>query len=110
MSLSSSASPPLLDLQGLLAGIRWRRRTWSSLALFGFMASSLMVVLFPPAPAAVVRLLIVHETGQGGTDAIKSDLAILDTTRIAAQAVERLGTGERPEDLLADYTATSLAS
>lgn len=101
---------PLLDLQGLLAGVRRHRRIWASMGVLGFVTGALFVVLFPAPPAAVTRVLVVHEDGQGGSEAIKSDLALLETTRIAADAVERLGTDERPSVFLSSFDAQSVAN
>ncbi|WP_300015993.1 polysaccharide biosynthesis protein [Pseudonocardia sp.] len=55
-------------------------------------------------------MLIVHEEGQSNTsEGNASDLALLDTSRIAAAAIESLGTGERPEEFRAGVVASSLA-
>jgi hypothetical protein len=111
MKGSSNAHEPLLDLQGLLAGIRWHRRWWVSLALLGFLAGAALVVLFPAPPTAVMRILVVHEAGRAGDpDLIETDLALLDTRRIAADAIARLGSDERPESFRAGFTAESISS
>lgn len=112
MTGTSAAPPPepLLDLPRLLSGIRWRRRRWMSLAVLGLLGGALLVVLAPPAPTAVTRLLIVHEddNASNSQSLLETELALLETTRTAAAALDRLGSDERPEDFLKDYTGTIL--
>lgn len=90
------AQDSLLDLPRLVAGVRWRRRLWVSVALVGMLAGAL-IGLFP-SHTAVARVLIVHETelGDGGS-LMETDVALFETNRIAAAAAERLGIDERPE-------------
>lgn len=107
---TSSTPEPLLDLQRLVAGLRWRRRVWVSIALLGLLAGALLAVLAPPPPTAVVRLLIVHENDQESISAslMETDIAVLETTQIAAAALERINSPEPAEDFLASYTGEGL--
>ncbi len=108
---TAPAPEPLLDLQKLVAGVRWRRRIWVSLAVLGLLAGALLAVLAPPPPTAVARLLIVHESESTGSGQMETDVALLETTRIAAAALGRINaTTERPEDFLKNYEAEGLTA
>ncbi|MGH3903825.1 MAG: Wzz/FepE/Etk N-terminal domain-containing protein [Pseudonocardiaceae bacterium] len=107
---TSSTPEPLLDLQRLVAGIRWRRRIWVSIGLLGLLAGTLLAILVPPPPTAIARLLIVHENDQESVSGslMETDVALLETTQIAAAALERINADERPEDFLKSYTGEGL--
>ncbi|MGH4014551.1 MAG: Wzz/FepE/Etk N-terminal domain-containing protein [Pseudonocardiaceae bacterium] len=107
---TSSTPEPLLDLQRLVAGIRWRRRIWVSIGLLGLLAGALLAVLVPPPPTAVARLLIIHENDQESVSGslMETDVALLETTRIAAATLERINAAERPEDFLKSYAGEGL--
>ncbi|MPY82677.1 MAG: polysaccharide biosynthesis protein [Actinophytocola sp.] len=103
---------PLLDLQQLVVNLRWRKRVWLSCALLGLLAGTLLAVFLPPPPTAVARLLIVHENDQptdGGT-LMETDLALLDTVRIAKTALRKLGSDEDPDRFRKSYEAEGLTN
>ncbi len=107
---TSSTPEPLLDLQRLVAGILWRRRIWVSVGLLGLLAGALLAVLVPPPPTAVARLLIVHENDEESVSGslMETDLALLETTQIAAAALERINAAERPQDFMKSYEGEGL--
>jgi len=109
---SSPPPEPLLDLQRLMVAMRRRRRAWLSAGLLGLLAGMLLAVLLPAQPTAVTRLLIVHEGDQGAPPGslIKTDIALLKTTRIAGAALKRINADSRPEDFVEDYQATALTN
>jgi hypothetical protein len=100
---------PLLDLQGLLAGIRWRRRTWLSVGLLGLLAGALLAVLVPPPATAVARVLVAYDEG-ADSGAMETSVALLETTQVATAALDRLDSAERPEDFLRSYQGEALTS
>ncbi|MPZ64391.1 MAG: polysaccharide biosynthesis protein [Pseudonocardiaceae bacterium] len=104
----SSTPEPLLDLPRLVSGIRWRRRFWVSLGLLGLLVGAVLAVLAPPPPTAVARLLIVHEEESSDSGQMDTDVALLETTRIAAAALQRINAAERPEDFLKSYEGEGL--
>jgi hypothetical protein len=106
------ASEPLLDLPRLVIAIRRGRRLWMAAGLLGLLAGALLTVLLPPTPTAVARLLIVHEGDQPSDDGsfMKTDVALLETTRIAAAALQTLGVNESPDRFLKRYKATGLTN
>lgn len=115
MTTTAATSPtpePLLDLQRLVAGIRWRRRLCGSVALIGLLAGALLAILVPPPPTAVTRLLVVH-VNDNPSDAgsiMETDVAVLQTARIAAAALKAIDADERPESFLADYQGVGLTN
>lgn len=112
MTNSATASQPLVDLQRLVVAIRRKRRFVLTFALVGLLAGMALTVLAPAKPTAVTRLLVVHEQDQptdGGT-LIRTDVALLETTRVAGAALEMLGIAERPEDFLKAYNAAGLTN
>jgi len=106
------AQQPLVDLHPLLVGIRRRRRFWLSLGLLGMLAGAALAVLVPTPPTASTRLLVIHEDDQPSDSGtlIKTDIALLETTRVAGAALRTLGSPERPEDFLRDYTAVAVSN
>ncbi|GAB3583433.1 Wzz/FepE/Etk N-terminal domain-containing protein [Amycolatopsis endophytica] len=103
---------PLLDLQRVLIAIRRRRRLWLSAAVLGLLAGAVLAFLSPTPPTAVTRLLVLHAEdapNDSGT-LIKTDVAILETTRVAEAALRKLGSTEPPERFVKSYTGTGLTN
>ncbi len=100
-----STPEPLLDLEHLAAGIRWRRRTWTSFALLGLFVGVLLTVLFPPLPTAGTRVLIVHADDQQAdrNTLMENDVALCHTSEVAGAALKQINVDERPGDFLAAY-------
>lgn len=109
---TAPAPQPLLDFARLGVAIRGRRRMWVSFALLGMIGGGLVSVLLPTPPAAVTRILVAHEQDQptDGGSLIRTDAALITTTKIAAAALEELGSTQRPEQFLKEYTATGLTN
>ncbi|WP_340557110.1 Wzz/FepE/Etk N-terminal domain-containing protein [Streptomyces sp. GSL17-111] len=103
---------PLLDLQSLVVAVRRRRRLWCSLALLGLLAGAAAAVLLPPPPTAVTKVLVAHEADQPNDPGtlIRTDVALLHTTRIADEALRSLGSPDKPEDFMEDYEGLGLTN
>ncbi|WP_406439958.1 Wzz/FepE/Etk N-terminal domain-containing protein [Streptomyces sp. NBC_01613] len=108
----SSAATHLLDLQALVVAVRRRRRLWCSLALLGFLVGAALAVLRPAPPAAVTKVLVAHEEDQPNDPGtlIRTDVQLLQTTRIADKALQSLDSRELPEDFMRDYRGTGLSN
>ncbi|MBL1112819.1 polysaccharide biosynthesis protein [Streptomyces sp. 110] len=108
----SSAAAPLFDLQGLVVAVRRRRRLWCSMALLGLLVGAAMAVLMPPPPTAVTKVLVAHQEDQPNDTGtlIRTDVALLGTSRIAGQALRSLKSREKPEDFMRDYRGTGLTN
>jgi capsular polysaccharide biosynthesis protein len=102
----------LLDFARLWVAVRRGRRLWVLFALVGLLAGGALTILMPPAPTAVVRILVVHEedSPSDGGMLIRTDVTLMMTTRIAAVALEDLGLNERPEEFLKQYEAIGLTN
>ncbi|MFI1398597.1 Wzz/FepE/Etk N-terminal domain-containing protein [Streptomyces sp. NPDC020681] len=108
----SSAAVPLLDLQALVVAVRRRRRLWCSVALLGLLFGAAVAVLLPPQPTAVTTVLVTHQEDQPNDPGtlIRTDAALLQTTRIAGKALQSLNSPERPEDFMRDYRGIGLTN
>ncbi|MFE0101597.1 Wzz/FepE/Etk N-terminal domain-containing protein [Streptomyces sp. NPDC059009] len=108
----SSAATPLLDLHALVVAVRRRRRLWCSLALLGLLVGAAVAVLRPPPPTAQAKVLVTHQEDQPNDSGtlIRTDVALLGTTRIAGQALRALKSPEKPEDFMKDYRGTGLTN
>ncbi|MFG2129232.1 Wzz/FepE/Etk N-terminal domain-containing protein [Streptomyces sp. NPDC048751] len=109
---SESPAVPLLDLQALVVAVRRRRRLWGALALLGLLAGAAMAVLIPPPPSATTKVLVAHEDDQPNDTGtlIRTDVALLQTTRVADMALKSLESTEKPEDFMRDYRGTGLTN
>ncbi|MFF7047058.1 Wzz/FepE/Etk N-terminal domain-containing protein [Streptomyces griseorubiginosus] len=107
-----SAPTPLLDVQALVVAVRRRRRLWSAMAVLGFLAGLAVAVLLPPAPSATTKVLVAHADDQPNDTGtlIRTDVALLQTTRIADTALKALKSPEKPEDFMKDYRGTGLTN
>lgn len=107
-----SAPTPLLDVQALVVAVRRRRRLWSGMAVLGFLAGLAIAVLLPPAPSATTKVLVAHAEDQPNDTGtlIRTDVALLQTTRIADTALKALKSPEKPEDFMKDYRGTGLTN
>lgn len=108
----SPAVVPLLDVQALVVAVRRRRRLWGALALLGLLAGAAVAVLIPPPPSAMTKVLVAHEDDQPNDTGtlIRTDVALLQTTRVADMALKSLKSSEKPEDFMRDYRGTGLTN
>ncbi|MFB7633171.1 Wzz/FepE/Etk N-terminal domain-containing protein [Streptomyces sp. NPDC056149] len=108
----SSAAAPLLDLQALVVAVRRRRRLWCSMALLGLFVGAMLAVLLPTPPTAVTKVLVAHREDQPNDPGtlIRTDVALLGTTRIAGRALQSLKSPAKPEDFVQDYGGTGLTN
>ncbi|QES10169.1 polysaccharide biosynthesis protein [Streptomyces venezuelae] len=103
---------PLLDLQSLVVAVRRRRRLWSAMAALGLVGGTAMAVLMPPPPTAVTKVLVAHQEDQPNDPGtlIRTDAALLHTTRIAGSALRSLKSPEKPEDFMKEYEGVGLTN
>ncbi|MGW3661630.1 Wzz/FepE/Etk N-terminal domain-containing protein [Streptomyces sp. NPDC005141] len=111
-SSESSAAAPLLDLQALVVSVRRRRRLWCSVGLLGLLVGVAVAVLLPSPPTAVTKVLVAHQEDQPNDPGtlIRTDVALLQTTRIADKALKSLDSPEKPEDFMRDYSGVGLTN
>lgn len=108
----STAAAPLLDLQSLVVAVRRRRRLWSAMALVGLLLGAAAAILMPAPPSAVTKVLVAHEEDQPNDPGtlIRTDVALLQTTRIADAALKALKSPETPETFMRDYSGAGLTN
>ncbi|MFD5427635.1 Wzz/FepE/Etk N-terminal domain-containing protein [Streptomyces sp. NPDC127084] len=109
---SESSAAPLLDLQALVVAVRRRRRLWYSAALLGLIVGAAGALQLPPPPTAVTKVLVAHREDQPNDPGtlIRTDVALLHTTRIADAALRSLESPEKPEDFMQDYGGIGLTN
>jgi len=102
----------LLDFARLWVAIRRGRRLWLAFGVLGMLAGGALAVLVPPSPTAVTRILVVHEEDgpADGGNLIRTDVALMMTTRIAGAALDKLHLNERPEDFVKEYEVVGLTN
>ncbi|AZM45179.1 polysaccharide biosynthesis protein [Streptomyces sp. WAC 06738] len=107
-----ASAAPLLDLQSLVVAVRRRRRLWGSVGLVGLLAGLAVAVLLPTPPTAVTTVLVAHQADQPNDPGtlIRTDVALLETTRIAGKALKTLDSPQRPEDFTNDYQGVGLTN
>jgi hypothetical protein len=101
---------PLLDMEKLVAGIRWRRRIWLSCALLGLLAGVLFTVLFPAAPTAVTRVLVAHAEQGNRSSLMDTEAALCHTNEVAVEALRQLNVNMTTEALLGSYRCVASTS
>ncbi|MEV4429962.1 Wzz/FepE/Etk N-terminal domain-containing protein [Streptomyces sp. NPDC049602] len=108
----SPAAAPLLDLHALVVAVRMRRRLWGSLALLGLVLGAAVAVLLPVPPTAMTKVLVARQEDQPNDPGtlIRTDVALLQTTRIAGDALKALKSSEKPEDFMKDYEGLGLTN
>ncbi|BCL27095.1 Wzz/FepE/Etk N-terminal domain-containing protein [Streptomyces aurantiacus] len=108
----ASASAPLFDLQSLVVAVRRRRRFWCAAALLGLIVGAAVSVLVLPPPTATTKVLVAHQEDQPNDPGtlIRTDVGLLQTTRIADKALRSLKSREKPEDFMRDYGGTGLTN
>ncbi|KZB81957.1 Wzz/FepE/Etk N-terminal domain-containing protein [Amycolatopsis regifaucium] len=111
-SAENAESEPLIDLQRLVVSIRRRRRLWVATALLGLILGGLVAVFLPSPPTAVAQILVIHPD-DSPTDSgtlMRTDVAVLQTTKIATEALKKLNSTQAPEEFLKDYEGLGLTN
>ncbi|AUI63197.1 Wzz/FepE/Etk N-terminal domain-containing protein [Amycolatopsis sp. BJA-103] len=111
-SAEKAKSEPLIDLQRLVVSVRRRRRLWLATALLGLIAGGLVAMFLPSPPTAVAQILVIHPD-DSPTDSgtlMRTDVAVLQTTKIANEALKKLNSTQAPEEFLKDYEGLGLTN
>ena len=112
LSVEPSSATPLVDVHALVVAVRRRRRLWGTLALLGLLLGGATAVLMPTPPTAATEVLVAHAQDQPNDPGtlIRTDVALLQTTRIAGKALATLKSSESPEDFLKEYQGIGLTN
>lgn len=99
-------SEPLLDIDRILAGIRWRKRLWIGGAMLGVLGGVLATVALPPAATATAKVLVARQDDNSAdrTMLMSTDIELFKTNGVAKAAIARLGSEGSPARLLGAYT------
>ncbi|WP_290051274.1 Wzz/FepE/Etk N-terminal domain-containing protein [Amycolatopsis solani] len=103
---------PLVDLQRLFIAIRRRKRFWLATALLGLIAGAAVGIVLPAPPTAVAKVIVVHQD-DSPTDSgtlMRTDVAVLSTTKIAEGALKKLNSTEAPEEFMKNYAGLGLTN
>ncbi|MFI5605896.1 Wzz/FepE/Etk N-terminal domain-containing protein [Amycolatopsis sp. NPDC051903] len=112
MTTDRNSSPPLIDLQRLVVAVRRQRRLWLTFALLGLVVGGAVAVLLPAPPTAVTKVIVIHPD-DSPTDSgtlMRTDVAVLQTAKIASAALKKTGSTESTEDFLKDYAGLGLTN
>ncbi|WIX80088.1 Wzz/FepE/Etk N-terminal domain-containing protein [Amycolatopsis carbonis] len=112
MTSSQSSSPPLIDFQRLVVAVRRHRRLWVTFALLGLVVGGAVAVLLPAPPTAVTKVIVIHPD-DSPTDSgtlMRTDVAVLETAKIASAALQKAHSTEATEDFLKDYAGLGLTN
>ncbi|QRP45457.1 Wzz/FepE/Etk N-terminal domain-containing protein [Amycolatopsis sp. FDAARGOS 1241] len=112
MTTDRFSSPPLIDLQRLVVAVRRHRRLWLAFALLGLVVGGAVAVLLPAPPTAVTKVIVIHPD-DSPTDSgtlMRTDVAVLQTAKIASAALKKAGSTESTEDFLKDYAGLGLTN
>ncbi|WP_326568003.1 Wzz/FepE/Etk N-terminal domain-containing protein [Amycolatopsis rhabdoformis] len=112
MTTAQSSSPPLIDFQRLVVAVRRHRRMWVAVALLGLVLGAAVAVLLPAPPTAVTKVIVIHPD-DSPTDSgtlMRTDVAVLETAKIASEALKKVNSTEATEDFLKDYTGLGLTN
>ncbi|MFF4592639.1 Wzz/FepE/Etk N-terminal domain-containing protein [Amycolatopsis sp. CA-161197] len=112
MTGSQNSSPPLIDFQRLVVAVRRHRRLWVTFALLGLVLGGAVAVLLPAPPTAVTKIIVIHPD-DSPTDSgtlMRTDVAVLETAKIASAALQKVHSTETTEDFLKDYTGLGLTN
>ncbi|HVV14390.1 Wzz/FepE/Etk N-terminal domain-containing protein [Amycolatopsis sp.] len=110
--MTTHTATPLVDLQRLVVAIRRRRRLWLAAGLLGLIAGAALAVVIPAPPTAVAKLLVIHQD-DSPTDSgtlMRTDVAVLQTTKIADAALKSINSTDKPEDFLKNYSGLGLTN
>ena len=112
LPVEQPSATPLVDVGALVVAVRRRRRLWGTLALLGLLLGGAIAVLLPTPPTAATEVLVAHAQDQPNDPGtlIRTDVALLKTTRIAGKALATLKSPETPEAFLADYQGIGLTN
>ncbi|TVT19614.1 exopolysaccharide biosynthesis protein [Amycolatopsis acidiphila] len=85
---------------------------WLAAGLLGLLAGLALAVVIPAPPTAVTKLLVIHQD-DSPTDSgtlMRTDVAVLGTTKIADAALKSLHSTESAEDFMKEYQGLGLTN
>lgn len=94
----------LVSLGFIGAALRRGMRIWCGIAVVGVLIGSAVYLKFPPAYKATASVLLADKPGVDPGTAVQTDIALAQSTAVAAGAVHQLGLKQTPSSFLGTYT------
>jgi capsular polysaccharide biosynthesis protein len=101
---SAGSAPGLVSVGFLRSALRRRARVWCVLALVGLIIGGAYATMKPPKYTSTTTILLVDKPEADPTAAITTDIALAQSTPVAAAVVRQLGLNQTPTSFLATYS------
>lgn len=108
-TLSVDPRDRLVSLGFIRAALRRRVRLWCITAAVGFVIGCGLFVKFPPAYQASTSVLLKDGPNEDAQTQIMTDVALAQSTTVAANVVHQLGLQQSVGSFLAAYTVTEVS-
>jgi hypothetical protein len=102
----AAATGGLVSLGFIRDALKRRRRLWLALTVLGLLIGSALYVKFPPAFQATTSVLLIDSSEQNPAIEVNNDVALAESTTVAAAVIKQLGLEQSVPSLLAAYTVT----
>ena len=107
------AAGPALGLVSfgyIWSALRRRTRFWGVWAIVGLIIGCGYAIMKPPAYTASTTILVVDNPAQNPVNEILTDIALAESTPVAAAAVKQLGLQETPANFAGTYSVTEITT
>jgi capsular polysaccharide biosynthesis protein len=106
---SAAAASGLVSLGFIGAAIRRGARIWCALAIAGLVIGAGWYVKFPGAQKATVSVLLVDNPNLDPASEVETDIALLQSTPVAAAVVSQLKLAQTPSSFAGSFTVTQVS-
>lgn len=106
---SADAGAGLVSLGFIGAALRRRARLWCALAIVGLIIGAGWNAKFPGAQKATVSVLLVDNPNLNPSDEVETDIALLQSTPVAAAVISQLGLHQTPSSFAGTYSVTQVS-
>ena len=103
------AASGLVSLGFIGAALRRSARLWCVLAIAGLLIGVGWYVKFPGAQKATVSVLLVDNPNLDPASEVQTDMALAQSTPVAASVISQLGLRQTPTSLIGSYTVTQVS-
>lgn len=109
-TVTTNAPGVLVTLHFIRTALRRRWRVWAAAAAVGMLLGLVWTVAVPAQSTGTATLFLAHDPMTDPTQAMTTDVTLLDTRTLAAQVVGDLGLAVSPESFKGSVTATPIGS
>jgi capsular polysaccharide biosynthesis protein len=107
---SADPAPGIVSLGYIGAALRRRARFWGIFAIVGLIIGGGYAVAKPPGHTAVTTVLLVDNPQENPANEIETDIALAESTPVAAAVVSQLGLQQTPSSFIATYTVAQVTT